>query len=414
MTLSSGQILQSRYSILRPLGQGGMGAVYLAEDQRLAGRQCAIKENTPDPNASPAALAQIRRQFQAEASVLANLDHPNLPKVSDYFSNGGNEYIVMEYVEGENLADVLARHGGPLPEKPVLIWADQVLAAVEYLHGQRPNSILHRDIKPANIILTPQARIKLVDFGLVKLLDPNNPQTATMMKGMGTPEYSPLEQYAGGAGHTDIRSDIYSFGATLYHLLTSIRPPDVHQRLLDPAKLVLPRQAVPALSAATETAVLKAMEVYPSNRYQTAHDFRQALAASRLALPPLKPSPVRQPVPAAVATATKPAIHTCPSCGRVNAVDEIYCQGCAVVLASVQPCPYCRASNPANTIYCPMCGQVVTMALALCPQCGQSNAPCEIYCQECAAPLTASRACRQCSSAVPQNVRYCPECGNGI
>ena len=172
--------------------------------------------------------------------MLANLDHPNLPKVSDYFSDGGNEYIVMEYVEGEDLASVLARHGGPLPEQSVLPWADQVLDALEYLHGQRPNPILHRDIKPANIILTPQGRIKLVDFGLVKLLDPNNPHTATAMKGMGTPEYTPLEQYASGVGHTDARSDIYALGATLYHLLTGVGPGQRATTVAEPGQ---PRRA---------------------------------------------------------------------------------------------------------------------------------------------------------------------------
>jgi eukaryotic-like serine/threonine-protein kinase len=412
VTLVVGQILQSRYRILRQLGQGGMGAVFLTEDLRLAARMCAVKENIPDPNASLQALAQIRRQFRAEASVLANLDHPNLPKVSDYFSDGGNEYIVMEYVEGEDLASVLAREGRPLPEKPVLIWADQVLDALKYLHGQWPNPILHRDIKPANIILTSQGRIKLVDFGLVKLLDPDNPQTATVMKGMGTPEYAPLEQYASGAGHTDARSDIYSFGATLYHLLTNVRPPDVHQRLLDPTKLVPPRQISPALSAATQTAVLKAIEVYPNGRFQAAHEFRQALAASRAALQPQPLPPVQQTSPATVRGAAAPATHNCPRCGRANGVDEIYCQTCASSLVSTQPCPHCRASLPANTVYCPACGRAVTTTNTACPRCGRTNAPGEIYCQGCAKPLTASRACRYCSNAVPQNVRHCPKCGH--
>ena len=316
----------------------------------------------PRPERQPAsALAQIRRQFQAEASVLANLDHLNLPKVSDYFSDGGNEYIVMEYVEGEDLAGVLARHGGPLPEKPVLIWADQVLDALEYLHGQRPNPILHRDIKPANIILTPQGEIKLVDFGLVKLLDPNNPQTATVMKGMGTPEYAPLEQYAGGAGHTDGRSDIYAFGATLYHLLTNVKPPDVHQRLLDPTKLIPPRQIAPALSAATQAAVLKAIEVYPNGRFQAAHDFRQALAASRAALQPRQPPPVHQPAPVTVPTVVALATKSCPACGQANAPGEIYCQTCAAPLLGKQPCPHCHELVSSNTVYCPACGWAITV-----------------------------------------------------
>ena len=127
------------------------------------------------------------------------------------------------------------RHGGPLPEKPVLIWADQVLDALDYLHSQ-PRPIIHRDIKPGNIILTPQGKVKLVDFGLVKLYDPTNPRTATAMKGMGTPEYTPLEQYAGGAGHTDARSDIYALGATLYHLLTGVIPVERAAAVAEPGQ----------------------------------------------------------------------------------------------------------------------------------------------------------------------------------
>jgi len=405
MPLSIGQILQSRYRVLRQLGQGGMAAVYLAEDLRLAGRRCAVKENAPDPNANPQALAQIRRQFQAEAGVLANLDHPNLPKVSDYFSEVGNEYIVMEYVEGENLADALARHGGPLPEKPVLLWADQVLDALEYLHGQRPNPIIHRDIKPANIILTAQGKIKLVDFGLVKLLDPNDPRTATVMKGMGTPEYAPLEQYASGAGHTDARSDIYSLGATLYHLLTNAAPLDVHQRLLDPSKMLRPRQRNPALSALTEAAVLRALEVYPQARFQAAGEFRAALTAARVALP----LPVSQP-PAPVA----PSALTCPACGQLNATGEFYCQNCVASLTGERSCPHCSARAPTGAVYCPACGQAVTPAAIPCPQCGHANAPGEAYCQGCSRPLGGGGVCRACGNGLSQQARHCPDCGGQV
>jgi len=294
--LSPGTILQGRYTILGTLGQGGMGAVYLAEDRRLPGRRCAIKENLPDPNASPQALIQACQQLQAEAHILARLDHPNLPKVSDYFTEAGREYLVMDYVEGEDLESVLQRTGKPLPEKPVLIWADQVLDALEYLHGQHPQPIIHRDIKPANVRLTPQGKVKLVDFGLVKLLDPKDPRTKTTLRGLGTPEYAPLEQYATGTGHTDARSDIYSLGATLYHLLTNVAPPDVHQRMLNPALLMPPRQVNQQLSENTERVVLQAMEIYPAQRYQTAKEMRQALLGKvPPGLPPSKTTAVVAP-----------------------------------------------------------------------------------------------------------------------
>lgn len=307
MPLSNGQILQSRYRVLGPLGQGGMGAVYLAEDLRL-GSRCALKEQTPDPNASPQALSQARQQFQTEARVLAQLSYPSLPKVSDYFSDGVSEYLVMEYVEGENLADLLARYGGPLPEQMVLPWAEQVLAALEYLHGLLPNPIIHRDIKPANVILTPQGTVKLVDFGLVKLLDPNSPATATAMKGMGTPEYAPLEQYA-GAGHTDARSDVFSLGAMLYHLLTGSAPADVHQRSLAATALIPPRKLNSALSAGVEAALMKAIELQPDRRWQTARELRNALAGNSAPA-----AAVRRTVPlawaAAIVTLTLVAVAT--------------------------------------------------------------------------------------------------------
>lgn len=274
--LLSDQTIHLRYRVLGPLGEGGMGTVYLAEDH-LLGCSCAIKESVLDPKASPHVLAQMRHQFQAEARVLANLDHPNLPKVHDFFSFDGNEYIVMEYIEGENLHSLHERQKGPLNEQIVLAWADQILDALVYLHGQQPHPIIHRDIKPANIILTPQGKVSLVDFGLVKLLDPADPRTATAMKGMGTAEYAPLEQYAGGAGHTDARTDIYSLGGTLYHLLTGEPPLDVHQRLLDPGQMPSARQLNSMLSVRTDEALMKALEIHPNRRFSSAIDMRNAM-----------------------------------------------------------------------------------------------------------------------------------------
>jgi len=292
--LPAGTVLGGRYRIIRLLGEGGMSRVYLAEDNRL-GVQMAVKENLQ-------ISLEARQQFEQEARILAQLSHPNLPRVSDHFTDPGTgrQYLVMEYVEGEDLESTLQRTGKPLPEKPVLIWTEQVLDALEYLHGQHPKPIIHRDIKPGNIRLTPQGKVKLVDFGLVKLLDPKDPRTKTALRGLGTPEYAPLEQYA-GAGHTDARSDIYSLGATLYHLLTHVTPPDVHQRMLTPGALIPPRQLSPQLSENTERAVLRAMQVYPDHRYQTAREMRRALSGR---IPPRPPSP--QPTVAAP-TAVRPS-----------------------------------------------------------------------------------------------------------
>src|SRR5512136_154004 len=165
--LKPGEVLRSRYKIRRIIGQGGMGSIYLADDLRLEGRQCALKEVEHDRSMPPEMLRQAREQFQREATVLARLDHPNLPKVSDFFSIGGRDYLVMDFVPGKDLRTLMveARQNGVfLSEKDVLSWASQLADALIYLHGQEP-PILHRDIKPSNLKLTTIGILKLVDFG---------------------------------------------------------------------------------------------------------------------------------------------------------------------------------------------------------------------------------------------------------
>jgi tRNA A-37 threonylcarbamoyl transferase component Bud32 len=286
MPLAQGQILQNRYRIVRLLGQGGMAAVYLAQDMQQGNRWVAIKEMIPDPNAGPQALAQARTQFRREAQVLMSLRHHNLPQVYENFAEGGNEYLVMQYIEGRNLLDIAAtdwQQGRTLGEGRVLGWAIQIMDALEYLHGQRPYPVLHRDVKPQNIILTPGGELYLVDFGLVKLLDPNNPQTMTALRGLGTPEYAPPEQYATGGTHTGPHSDVFALGATLYHLLTGQPPSTATDRLL-PAPmtepLVSPRQLNPAISLPVEQALVKALELTPTGRFTSVAEMRAELLAA--------------------------------------------------------------------------------------------------------------------------------------
>jgi serine/threonine-protein kinase len=157
----------------------------------------------------------------------------------------------------------------------VLSWADQVANALAFLHSQDP-PIVHRDIKPSNLKLMPHGLIKLVDFGLVKILAPEE-VTITIIQGQGTALYTPLEQYGGSDVHTDIRSDVYSFGATLYHLLTNEPPADARKRFLQPDALVPLRQINSAISPRTERAVLWAMSLHPDERPLTVNEFRKAL-----------------------------------------------------------------------------------------------------------------------------------------
>jgi serine/threonine protein kinase len=285
--LAPGTVLRARYQIVEIVGQGGMGAVYRAADLVLAGRECAIKEIGPEPGATPDMLAQTRDQFYREASVLARLDHPNLPKVSDYFSEGERDYLVMDFVPGQNLRqlfDEARQRDTFLAEKQVLAWASQLCDALEYLHGQE-TPILHRDIKPSNIKVTPAGTVKLVDFGLVKLLAPDDSRTITILQGRGTVQYTPLEQYGGDTGHTDVRSDIYSFGATIYHLLCGQPPLDAKQRFLRPGSLKPPRELNPALSSHTEQAILWATALHPDERPASVAELRQALLAPSFRFP---------------------------------------------------------------------------------------------------------------------------------
>lgn len=280
-TLPPGTILRDRYKILEMVGRGGMGATYRADDLRLKGRTCAVKEAIPDPDVSAEELRQSREQFYHEASTLARLDHPNLPKVSDYFSEDERDYLVMDYVPGQDLKEILTaalREGHPLAERQVLSWADQLCDALDYLHTQDP-PVLHRDIKPSNIKITPAGNVKLVDFGLVKLLAPDDQRTVTVVQGRGTVQYIPLEQYGGDTGHTDARSDIYSLGATLYHLLTGQPPLDAKQRFLKPESLPTPRSLNAAITPQTERAILWCLAMHPDERPASIAQFQAQLLA---------------------------------------------------------------------------------------------------------------------------------------
>jgi serine/threonine protein kinase len=285
--------LQGRYQIAGLLGCGGMGAVYLAQDQRLGAKPVAVKENFDTSQ-------QAQQQFQVEAHILANLDHPNLPKVTDHFIEpSSRQYLVMEYVEGEDLESLRQRHpGGQLPEQRVLAWTDALLDALTYLHMQ-PRPVIHRDIKPANIKLTPQGKLKLVDFGIAKIYRPVQ-ATQTGARASGSPGFAPVEQYAGG---TDARSDIYSLGATLYCLLTGQVPPE-SAALASGQPLTPPRKLRPNLAQGTQAAIFRAMAVNAAQRFQSAAEMRRALQGAPPP-PPLQPAP-RPAAPPAVPPAAPP------------------------------------------------------------------------------------------------------------
>ncbi|MCX6059848.1 MAG: serine/threonine-protein kinase [Chloroflexi bacterium] len=276
--LKNGEILRDRYKIRELIGQGGTGSIYLADDIRLEGRLCALKEVEHNQALPPQVFKQAREQFFREASVLARLDHPNLPKVSDFFSDGPRDYLVMDYVPGKDLRERMLqarRDKTFLLEAEVIQWAVQIADALNYLHHQDP-SIIHRDIKPSNLKITPSGVIKLVDFGLVKILAPDE-VTITIIQGQGTAIYTPLEQYGGDDAHTEARADIFSFGATLYHLLTNEPPTEARKRFLDTRSLTRPREINPGISIQVEKAIQWAMSLHPDERPRDVLEFRDAL-----------------------------------------------------------------------------------------------------------------------------------------
>jgi serine/threonine protein kinase len=284
MTLERGALLHKRYRIVEILGQGGMGSVYRAVDENL-GVDVAVKENlfTTD---------EYARQFRLEAVILANLRHPNLPRVTDHFVIGDQgQYLVMDYIEGEDLRQRMERMGNITEDDAVLLGA-AMCDALMYLHTRKP-PILHRDLKPGNVKITSDGHIFLVDFGLAKVLH-GNQATTTGARAM-TPGYSPPEQY--GTARTDPRTDVYSLGATIYAALSGIIPEDGLARAMDNTQLTPLRKRNSKVSRRLAAAIEKAMGVDPADRFQNADEFKHALLGSKSKTQRLPGDYVIQPPP---------------------------------------------------------------------------------------------------------------------
>ncbi len=276
--LTPGTVIGEHYIIHDLINHGGFGAVYRGIDTSEGNRACAIKEIY---NVTPA----TRRQALMEVSVLLTVRSPHLPDVYDALEANGRFYLIMELIEGQNLLQLLRSRvsgglvgeqdpsqptQGPCSEQEVLSWLLPILDVLQELHSRHP-PIMHRDIKPGNIILKPDQTAVLVDFGLTKLYDPSR-DTQTMLKAVSE-GFSPAEQYT---GKTSPQSDIYSMAATMYLLLTNRRPPmAIHRTVKD--TLIPPRQLNPGLSPHIEAALLKALAIHASDRFQSASEFSQAL-----------------------------------------------------------------------------------------------------------------------------------------
>ncbi|HEX9929218.1 MAG TPA: serine/threonine-protein kinase [Pyrinomonadaceae bacterium] len=269
--IEAGTILQNRYLIHDKIGAGGMGAVFTATDQRF-GSQVAIKETFFSE-------AVLRRAFEREAQLLNSLRHPALPRVSDHFEEGNGQFLVMEYIAGEDLSEILERKGA-FAVADVLLWADQLLDALDYLHSQKI-PIIHRDIKPQNLKLTPRGQIVLLDFGLAKgsITDVSKLTQTKSVFGYSR-AYAPLEQIQGTG--TDPRSDLYSLAATVYHLLTGAAPVDALTRAMavlngGEDSLRPANELNPKVSRSAAAVLHRAMSLNPNLRPQTAAAMRREL-----------------------------------------------------------------------------------------------------------------------------------------
>lgn len=273
--LAPGTLLSSRYRIQSVLGQGGMGAVYLAHMEALGGKKVAVKEMELKGFSSDE-LEQAVKQFNKEASFLANLDHPNLVPVTDFFIEADKHYLVMSYVKGETLQQRLKAHGRAFTWDQVKVWADPLVEVLHYLHTQNP-PILFRDLKPSNIMLEESGRLRLIDFGIARTAQVGD-RTSTFLQGTGTSGFSPIEQYGGGQS-TDQRSDIYALGATLYYLLTGKIPPDAVARISQGKELRPPSHINPSLPRGVNDLLVKSLAVKQQDRHNSMAEFRREMKA---------------------------------------------------------------------------------------------------------------------------------------
>lgn len=260
-------LLQNRYSIIKKIGQGGFGAVYQATDQRL-NKTWAIKEMSDAAISDPFEKAKAVKAFQEETQLLVQLNHPNIPRVTDSFAQNNKHYMVMEFVPGETLQHRLDSQLSPCSEQEVCQWADQLCDVLTYLHHQNP-PVIFRDLKPENIMLTPQGRVKLIDFGIARFFKIGKPGDTVPM---GTSGYAAPEQY--GTDQTDARSDIYSLGVVLHQALTGYDP------TVTPFALPPVRQLNSSVSLELEQIIATATNTDRLQRFQSVDQFRQALLQS--------------------------------------------------------------------------------------------------------------------------------------
>lgn len=258
-------LARGRYVILEKIAQGGMGAIYKAQDRRLRDKIVAVKEMSESAIA-PDEKEHVLDCFKREAELLARLEHPNLVRVSDLFQEGGRHYMVMEFVDGQTLRKMLEGCSEPFPEERVLLWADQLCDVLSYLHSQQPK-IVYRDMKPANVmVLNGTDAVKLIDFGIARFFKPGKRRDTIEM---GTDGYAPPEQY--GESQTDERADVYALGVMLHQLLT------LHDPTVVPFQFPSVRSLNPKINPDIDAAIAKAVQPIKEHRHESIDKFCAAL-----------------------------------------------------------------------------------------------------------------------------------------
>jgi serine/threonine-protein kinase len=342
--LESGTLLNVRYEIVRRIGGGGMGAVYLAKDRHLGDAPRAVKEMI-ETHLDESQHEKAIGDFKRESLLLTSLEHPSIPTIYDYFydDQAGRFYLVMKYISGGDFASRLRNApGNRIDEKTATVWGMEVADVLDYLHNRRPRPIIYRDLKPANLMIDGNSgRVMLIDFGIARWVNKTEEKGVTAVGTMG---YAPPELFS---GKVEPRSDIYSLGATLFHLLTGSDPQDNPLLIFDFTKNPRPRSINPSISVEMERILMRAVEYKPEGRFRSAAEMREALAAH---LERLRVGDVSY----GTVTAAQGAGETlqvemvfCGFCGGRIAADDLFCAHCGAKqpLAGISPSAALQAAR---------------------------------------------------------------------
>ena len=358
--LEPGTLLVDRYAISNRVGGGGMGSVYRARDKRLADRLCAVKEMI-ELFADESQRAKAVEDFRREAAVLARLKHPSIPTIYDNFIEGGRYYLVMEWIGGGDLAEQMRAHGGIVEEATVAKWSAQICDVLYYIHTQNP-PIIYRDLKPANLMLDDNTgRVMLVDFGIARIVQ----STEKGVTAIGTMGYAPPELFA---GKVEPRSDVYSLGATMFHMLTGSDPQDNPLLIFDFSKHPRPSQINPAISVDMERILMKTVAHKPEDRPASALELKRSLEdhLQRLEAKGVLPQPSRPPFVAPGQVASGPVTPS-PSAPPREVRPKPTPPASPSVPVPAQSAP---GSGPAGWVFCGHCGDKIGAGDVFCAHCG--------------------------------------------